>query len=146
MLPLFRLFRDVGLEQYAIKAFAEALEVVPHTLAENSGMRTKELVSKLYAAHQAGDKNIGLDNESEGVAVKDVAEAKILDHFSTKRWGLVYATRAACTVLRVDQVTSPATIQLPHRVLFCLSLILTLTLFTLLTDHHGKEGGRTEGP
>eukprot|EP00730_Choanoeca_flexa_P016018 TRINITY_DN7489_c0_g1_i1.p1 TRINITY_DN7489_c0_g1~~TRINITY_DN7489_c0_g1_i1.p1 ORF type:complete len:547 (+),score=177.95 TRINITY_DN7489_c0_g1_i1:85-1725(+) len=93
-----------GLEQYAIKAFAEALEVIPHTLAENAGGRAKEVVSKLYAAHQGGDKNVGLDNETDNVGVKDVAEAKILDHMMTKHWAMVYATRAACTVLRVDQI------------------------------------------
>lgn len=93
-----------GLEQYAIKAFGEALEVIPHTLAENVGMRAKELVSKLYAAHQGGDVNVGLDNSGEKDAIKNVAEDYIIDHFLTKHWGLIYATRAACTVLRVDQI------------------------------------------
>eukprot|EP00045_Choanoeca_perplexa_P001713 m.21307 g.21307 ORF g.21307 m.21307 type:complete len:547 (-) comp11122_c0_seq1:78-1718(-) len=93
-----------GLEQYAIKAFAEALEAIPHTLAENAGGRAKEVVSKLYAAHQAGDKSAGLDNETDNVGVKNAAEAKILDHLMTKHWALTYATRAACTVLRVDQI------------------------------------------
>jgi len=41
-----------GLEQYAIKKFAEALEVVPRALAENAGLNPTEIVSKLYASHQ----------------------------------------------------------------------------------------------
>jgi T-complex protein 1 subunit theta len=93
-----------GLEQYAIKAFAEALEIVPHTLAENAGVKAKELVSKLYSAHKAGDKNAGFDNEGDGVVTVDAAQANIIDHYLTKYWSLVYATRAACTVLRVDQI------------------------------------------
>jgi T-complex protein 1 subunit theta len=93
-----------GLEQYAIKAFAEALEVVPHALAENAGVKAKEVISKLYSAHKAGDKNAGLDNEADTAGIRDACAANIVDHFLTKHWGLIYATRAACTVLRVDQV------------------------------------------
>ena len=52
-----------GLEQYAIQKFAESLEVIPRTLAENAGVKATELISKLYAAHQGGDKNAGFDNE-----------------------------------------------------------------------------------
>ena len=52
-----------GLEQYAIKSFADSLEVIPRTLAENAGVKATEVISKLYAAHQAGDKNAGFDNE-----------------------------------------------------------------------------------
>lgn len=52
-----------GLEQYAIKSFADSLEVIPKTLAENAGVKATEVISKLYAAHQAGDKNAGFDNE-----------------------------------------------------------------------------------
>eukprot|EP00484_Ammonia_sp_Unknown_P028178 CAMPEP_0197024862 /NCGR_PEP_ID=MMETSP1384-20130603/5337_1 /TAXON_ID=29189 /ORGANISM="Ammonia sp." /LENGTH=586 /DNA_ID=CAMNT_0042453319 /DNA_START=104 /DNA_END=1864 /DNA_ORIENTATION=+ len=40
-----------GMEQYAIKAYAEALEVVPRTLAENTGLNDTEIISKLYKAH-----------------------------------------------------------------------------------------------
>jgi T-complex protein 1 subunit theta len=43
-----------GLDQYAIARFAEALEVVPRTIAENSGMQAGEVLAKLYAAHAAG--------------------------------------------------------------------------------------------
>lgn len=52
-----------GLEQYAITKFAESLEVVPRALAENSGTKATEVVSKLYAAHQEGQKNMGYDIE-----------------------------------------------------------------------------------
>lgn len=41
-----------GLEQYAIKKFGQALEVVPRTLAENAGLNPTKMVSQLYAAHQ----------------------------------------------------------------------------------------------
>ena len=93
-----------GLEQYAIKKFAEAFEVVPRTMAENAGVKATELVSNLYAAHNAGEKNIGFDIEGEGTATCDVLEAGILDGFLSKHWALKFASDAACTVLRVDQI------------------------------------------
>lgn len=50
-----------GLDQYAVRKFATALETFPKTLAENSGNRASELLSKLYAAHKEGKKNYGFD-------------------------------------------------------------------------------------
>ncbi|EGD76674.1 T-complex protein 1 subunit theta [Salpingoeca rosetta] len=93
-----------GLEQYAIKSYAEALEVVPATLAENCGVKSREVVSNLYAAHENGEKNAGYDILSEDVAVADMNEAGVYDSFHAKVWALKYATRAAKTILRVDQI------------------------------------------
>ena len=62
------------------------------------------MISRLYAAHQQGNKNAGFDIEGEGPAVKDAVEAGILDLFNSKWWGIKLATNAATTVLRVDQV------------------------------------------
>ncbi|CAL8364789.1 unnamed protein product [Lota lota] len=93
-----------GLEQYAIKKFAEAFEAVPRALAENSGVKANELISKLYAEHHKGNKNMGFDIEGEGPVVKDMLEAGILDPYLVKHWGIKLATNAAVTVLRVDQI------------------------------------------
>ncbi|XP_016381488.1 T-complex protein 1 subunit theta-like [Sinocyclocheilus rhinocerous] len=93
-----------GLEQYAIKKYAEAFEVLPRALAENSGIKGNELISKLYAAHHEGNKNFGFDIEGEGPAVIDMMEAGILDPYLVKHWGIKLATNAAITVLRVDQI------------------------------------------
>jgi T-complex protein 1 subunit theta len=54
-----------GLEQYSINKFAEALEVVPRVLAENSGVKPKEVIAKLYAAHSEGKTNMGFDIEGD---------------------------------------------------------------------------------
>ena len=64
-----------------------------------------EVLSLLYAAHQEGKKNTGVDIESHTVAVTDCLEKGILDLFLAKYWGLKFATAAACTVLKVDQVS-----------------------------------------
>uniref|UniRef100_A0AAY5L569 T-complex protein 1 subunit theta n=1 Tax=Esox lucius TaxID=8010 RepID=A0AAY5L569_ESOLU len=93
-----------GLEQYAIKKFAEAFETVPRALAENSGIKGNELISKLYAVHHEGNKNMGFDIEGEGASLKDMLEAGILEPYLVKYWGIKLATNAAITVLRVDQI------------------------------------------
>jgi len=93
-----------GLEQYSINKFAEALEIIPRVLAENSGVKPKEVISKLYAAHSEGNKNMGFDIESEAAEIKDCLESNILDLMIAKKWALKYATNAAATVLRVDQI------------------------------------------
>ncbi|XP_002732584.2 T-complex protein 1 subunit theta-like [Saccoglossus kowalevskii] len=93
-----------GIEQYAIKKFAEALEDIPRTLAENAGVKATEVLSKLYAAHQEGKQNVGFDIEGEGSAVKDIVQDGVLDPYLTKYWSLKLAGTAAVTVLRVDQI------------------------------------------
>lgn len=46
-----------GLEQYAVRKFASALESFPKALAENSGLRATAVVEKLLEAHQVCKKN-----------------------------------------------------------------------------------------
>jgi len=93
-----------GLEQYSINKFAEALEVVPRVLAENSGVKPKEVISKLYAAHSEGKTNTGFDIEGDSGEIKDCLESEVFDLLLAKKWALKYATNAACTILRVDQI------------------------------------------
>lgn len=93
-----------GMEQYAITAFAESLEVVPVTLAENAGMKGQDVLSRLYAAHVKGEVNMGVDNTEGSNGITNVHEKCIWDLFGCKYWGLKFAANAAATVLRVDQI------------------------------------------
>jgi T-complex protein 1 subunit theta len=91
-----------GLDQYAIKKFAESLEVVPRTLAENAGHNATELISQLYAAHTAGKTNDGIDVETGSTI--NAAEADILDLLASKASAIKLASDAATTILRIDQI------------------------------------------
>ena len=64
------------------------------------------MISKLLAAHQEGNANACFNIEAEGNAdsVTDAAEKQIFDLLCLKYWALKYATDAACTILRVDQI------------------------------------------
>lgn len=94
--------KQPGLEQYAISKFAEAFEIVPRTLAENSGLNAADVVSALYAAHAQGQTTTGVD--IEGGPPKDLGTEGILDLYSTKWWAIKLAADAAVTILRVDQI------------------------------------------
>lgn len=91
-----------GLEQYAINKFAEALEVIPRTLAENAGKDPTALISDLYAAHKKGNANAGIDIEAG--AVGDMHEKKIYDTFAAKHQAIRLATDVAIVILRIDQL------------------------------------------
>lgn len=93
-----------GLDQYAVRKFASALEIFPKTLAENSGVNTTEVLRLLHASHGQGQNHIGFDINDELGNVINVNESKIFDLYVTKMWALKYAVEAACTVLRVDQI------------------------------------------
>ncbi|ORX53666.1 T-complex protein 1 theta subunit [Hesseltinella vesiculosa] len=96
-----------GLNQHAIKKFAEALEVVPRTLCENAGMDATATLSRLYAAHyQDSDAvaTIGVDVENNNDGTLDATKANIFDALSPKYWALKLAADSAITVLRVDQI------------------------------------------
>jgi len=92
----------VGLEQYSVKAFSEALRVFPKILAENSGARGQETLALLQAAHEEGKAHTGYDCSTNGTM--DAAANGVLDSLRTKYWAIKYATSAAAQVLRVNQI------------------------------------------
>jgi len=95
-----------GMEQYAVKKFAEALECVPKALCENSGVKHLDVMTKMLAAHHEGKTTVGFDIEGDNDKgwLCDAVEKKIFDLLLTKEWALRYAVDAASTVLKVDQM------------------------------------------
>jgi len=91
-----------GLEQYALKAFASALEIIPRQLCENSGLNAMDLISQLYNAHEKGNKNAGLDLENG--TIFDAAANDIFDLLILRCQAMKLAVDAATTILRVDQI------------------------------------------
>ena len=93
-----------GLEQYAVRKFATALETFPKALAENTGVNATEVVNKLHLMHKSGGVTQGFDINSELPATVDVKTTGIYDLYATKYWAAKYAVGAATTILRVDQI------------------------------------------
>jgi len=92
-----------GREQLAIEAFAEALEIIPWTLAENAGMDSMDIVIELKNAHaKKAGRNFGV-NVLEG-KVSDMLIAKVIEPLRVKTQALESATEVASMILRIDDV------------------------------------------
>ena len=92
-----------SLDQYAIRKFAEAFDVIPRTLAENSGCDPSSMMHELHASHMVdGSACIGFNVDE--CKPGDSAAAGVYDIYSTKLNALRLATDAAITILRVDQI------------------------------------------
>lgn len=92
-----------GLDQYGIRKFAEAFDVIPRTLAENSGCDPSTSMHQLHASHEAADTaTIGFDIEE--MVPADALKAGIFDVYVSKLNALRLAVDAALTVLKVDQI------------------------------------------
>ena len=89
-----------GREQLAISEFADALLVIPKTLAVNAAKDAIDLVAQLRAKHFAGARAFGLDL-IEGV-VRDNLEAGVVEPMMSKVKIIQFATEAAVTILRID--------------------------------------------
>ncbi|HDI42627.1 MAG TPA: thermosome subunit [Candidatus Bathyarchaeota archaeon] len=99
-----RRFADslAGKERLAALAFADALEVVPTTLAENAGLDPIDMVSELTAMHDKGQIWTGIDAFSG--EIKDMWELNVLEPLKVKKQVIKSATEAACMILKIDDV------------------------------------------
>lgn len=90
------------MHQYAMRKFAQSFEIIPTSLAEISGHNATTIITSLTADHQNGDASHGVDIEAG--TTSDMVAAGVLDAYSTKFWAIKFATEAAITVLKVDQI------------------------------------------
>ncbi|MGC9516748.1 MAG: thermosome subunit alpha [Methanomicrobiales archaeon] len=90
-----------GREQLAVAAFAEALEIVPKTLAENAGLDSIDSLVDLRAAHEQSP-YMGLDVFEAEVA--DMNKAGVIEPHRVKKQAMQSAAEAAEMILRIDDV------------------------------------------
>jgi thermosome len=94
-----------GREQLAIEAFADGIEVIPRTLAENAGFDPIDILVALRSAHdKAEGKNMGL-NVFTG-KVQDSVENGVIEPAVVKEQALKSAAESAAMILRIDDVIS----------------------------------------
>lgn len=91
-----------GREQLAVQAFAEAMEIIPRTLAENAGLDPIDMLVKLRVAHDQGKKWAGI-NVFTG-EVMDAWNSGVLEPLKIKTQALSSATEVAEMILRIDDV------------------------------------------
>ncbi|KAL2920818.1 T-complex protein 1 subunit beta [Bienertia sinuspersici] len=101
-----------GKKSHAIEAFSRALQAIPTIIADNAGLDSAELISKLRAEHQKEDSTAGIDVitgavsrlESLSCHVGDMAALGISESFKVKQAVLYSAIEAAEGLLRVDEI------------------------------------------
>jgi len=91
-----------GRERLAVSAFAEALEVIPTTLAENAGMDPIDAISEMQSRHEKGEMWVGI-NSMDG-KVSDMAELDVYEPMQVKAQALKSATEASTLLLKIDDV------------------------------------------
>ncbi|MDP2846160.1 MAG: thermosome subunit alpha, partial [Candidatus Methanoperedens sp.] len=95
-----------GREQLAINKFAQALEIIPKTLAENSGLDAIDMLAEMRSLHEQGNKNVGLDVYQGKPA--DMLEKGVIEPLRVKTQAITSATEAAAMILRIDDVIASA--------------------------------------
>ena len=91
-----------GKEALAIEAFAEALKIIPKTLAENAGLDPVDIMVKVISEHKNKGLGIGID-VFEGKPA-DMLEKGIIAPLRVPKQAIKSASEAAIMILRIDDV------------------------------------------
>ena len=96
-----------GREQLAVEAFANSLEVIPRTLAENAGLDPIDIVASLKSAHDRKEITAGIDVFSG--KIKDAEKMGVIEPLKIKTQAVSSAAEVAIMILRIDDVISGST-------------------------------------
>ena len=95
-----------GREQLAMLAFADTLEMIPRTLAENAGLEPVEILTELRAKHEKGEHSYGIEVFSG--KIQDMFNAGVIEPIKVKENALKSSFEAAAMILRIDDVIAAA--------------------------------------
>jgi T-complex protein 1 subunit gamma len=93
-----------GVKQWPYTALAQALEVIPRTLAQNCGGNIIRLLTNLRSKHAAGGKMFGVNGETGELA--DMMELRIWEPLAVKQQVYKTAVETAVLLLRIDDIVS----------------------------------------
>uniref|UniRef100_A0A061SGC2 T-complex protein 1 subunit delta n=3 Tax=Tetraselmis sp. GSL018 TaxID=582737 RepID=A0A061SGC2_9CHLO len=91
-----------GMESYCVRAFAEALEVIPYTLAENAGLNPIEIVTELRNRHAMGSKHDGI-NVRKG-AITNMLEENVIQPLLVTSSAINLACECVRMILKIDDI------------------------------------------
>jgi len=99
-----------GIQQYALRAFADALDDIPMALAENSGMQPIAMLSTVKA-RQIKEENPHLGIDAMASQQADMKQERVFETLIGKQQQMQLATQLVKMVLKIDDVISPAGFQ-----------------------------------
>lgn len=91
-----------GSQAYCVQAFAEALEIIPYTLAENSGLNPIAIVTELRNRHSAGEKNAGI-NVRKGT-ISNILEENVVQPLLVSTSALELASETIRMIMKIDDI------------------------------------------
>ena len=91
-----------GREQMAIEAFANAVEIVPKTLAENAGLDPINMMIEVRTAHKKGSKSAGVDVFNGKIS--DMIRNNVIEPLRVSVQEIQSSTEAANMILRIDDI------------------------------------------
>jgi thermosome len=100
-----------GREQLAVRIFAEALEAIAVTLAENAGLDPIDIISDLRARHEKGETWAGI--EVLAGKVQDMSKANIFEPLSVKKQIIKSVSEAASMILKIDDIIASGKMKAP---------------------------------
>jgi len=100
-----------GREQLAVMSFAEALESIPITLAENAGLDPIDIISELRARHEKGEIWAGI--EVHDGKVKDMKKVGVFEPLVVKKQIIKSAGEAATMILKIDDIIASGRAKAP---------------------------------
>ncbi|MDP7974733.1 MAG: thermosome subunit beta [Thermoprotei archaeon] len=101
-----------GREQLVVEAFADAIEAIPRTLAENAGLDSVDVITELRAVHEKPDgANMGVS--MDGTEPVDMFKLGVVEPALVKRQVIRAATEAASVIVRIDDVIMSARSKAP---------------------------------
>ncbi len=100
-----------GREQLAIIVFAESLEIVATTLAENAGLDPIDILSQLRTRHEKGETWAGIDVLAG--KVEDMTKINVYEPLAVKKQIIKSANEASSMILKIDDIISTAKMKTP---------------------------------
>jgi len=95
-----------GIQQYAMRAFASALETIPMALSENSGLNPITTVADIRAQQKkTNNPFLGVDCLMKGT--NDMKEQRVIETLIGKKQQVQLATQLVRMILKIDDVRSP---------------------------------------
>lgn len=91
-----------GVESYIVKAFGEALEIIPYTLSENAGLDPIEYVTELRNRHIKGEVYAGLNLKKS--TISNMYEANVIQPALVSISALTLATECVRMILKIDDI------------------------------------------
>lgn len=91
-----------GIESYCFRAFADAFEIVPYTLAENAGLNPIAIVTELRNRHAKGEKTAGI-NVKKGI-ISDILKENVVQPLLVCTSEINLATETVNTILKIDDL------------------------------------------